>query len=209
VLRALVFAATGCTVPPPFYGLEAPSALPAGRVSVTGAVGAGCENTSCSGALGGAARFRLGVGGGQEVGLDAEALTDYGPAYGARLAYKLAPRDGLALTAGLGASYQTGFRDGAIAVLGGDVGAIVALVELDRDTPLYGALRGVVGVPTWSAPMADTGGTVVIGALALGISHPVSPHVHVIGEAAVLDGWQARGGQSAGVTAALALGWTP
>jgi len=79
----------------------------------------------------------------------------------------------------------------------------------DRATPLYAALRGVVGVPTWNPAMGEAGGTIAIGALALGIAHPIAPHLSVLGEAAVLDGWESSAGQRAGVTAALALDWTP
>jgi hypothetical protein len=217
---AFLVVVCSCTVPPPFYGLESPATLPAGRVSLTAAGGGACDSVGCS-LVGGASRFRLGIGARQEVGVDGEALPAWGSTYGFKFAYKLSPRDGLAFTAGLGATYQD--VPGRFAALGGDLGAIISLGHLSPDTPVFGAVRVSVAVPTWSNDIYKDGGIVEMATIPIGLSHPVAPGWELIGEVAAMVGLATsrtighrigvdesiRTGALYGLYGALAIVWTP
>jgi len=194
--------------------------MPAGHVSLTGAGGGACDSGGC-GLVGAAGRFRLGIGDGQEVGVDGEVLPGWGSTYGFKFAYKLAPRDWIAFTAGVGATYQN--VPGRFAALGGDVGAIVLLRHLRSDTPLFGALRFSFAVPTWTTDIYKDGGIVEMATIPIGISHPLRPHLAFLAETGVMVGLATsrsvgprsfgddsiKTGSSSGLYGAVAIVWTP
>jgi hypothetical protein len=121
----VVVATSACVPTPPFHTFETADALAANHVAVTVGGGGGGNNggTCCSG---GGARLRVGVGGGQEIGVDATALTD-GNTYdiGTKLAYKRQVAPNVAIVAGAGATFGRVNTYGT--TIGGDVGAVASM----------------------------------------------------------------------------------
>lgn len=210
---ALVILIGSCTVPPPFYGLEAPRTLPSGRVSITGGGGAACADR-CSGAVGVAGRFRLGLGGRQEIGFDGQALR--GIAGGLKLAYKIAPTDRLAFTVGVGAMYHG--DTGKHASVGSDIGVTTSLGHVRGDILVFAGGRVAVAVPVWSRDIYQRGGIVEMIALAIGASCPLARRWQLLGEVAVMAGFATNRDSidgrittdaSSGFYGALAVAWSP
>jgi hypothetical protein len=123
----VVASIAACTVPPPFHTLETAATLERKQVAVTlgGGGGTGEDLKRCCG--GAAGRVRVGIGGRQEVGVDATTLiAAEGIGAGLKLAYKIAPWERLAFTAGAGAFFAENVNS-----YGADLGAIVS----GRDGP--------------------------------------------------------------------------
>jgi len=115
-------AAAACTVPPPFHTLETAGTLPARGLSVMVAAGGGAgeDLDSCCG--GAAARVRVGIGDGQELGIDGSTIfASDSISGGFRLGYKNALSGRLALFGGAGAFFIEGQQS-----VGADLGLVVS-----------------------------------------------------------------------------------
>lgn len=212
--RAALAAATaaGCTVPPPFHTLETARALPAGGASVmvAGGGGGGEGLHSCCGGV--AARTRLGIGRGQEVGIDGNMLfSKNSVAGGFRLGYKLAPSARLAVITGAGAF----FMDGATSA-GVDLGAVTSAHEDGRPVVPYAGVRLAGALPV-DHGLYDGGGISETLTIPIGAAARLGAHwqglVELGGMAALSEGRfdatdkQVHTQTNLGLYGAIAIGW--
>jgi hypothetical protein len=134
---AITFVAA-CTIPPRVATLETADTLGAGEHAVEVGGGAGAWQSSDS-IGGGTARVRVGVGGRQELGVDADVLWSGSTVVGgAALAYKRALAAGFAFVAGAG---MTAGNDAQSTCAGGDLGAIASTAPGPGRVQLYGGVR--------------------------------------------------------------------
>jgi hypothetical protein len=141
---ALVLVVAGCTIPPRIATLETADVLAAHEHEVAFGGGGGGGNLDAS-IGGGAARVRDGLGGGQELGIDASFLWSGSTVIGgAALAYKRALGSGLALTAGAGV---TGGNEEQATCAAVDVGAIASTRPGDGRVQLYAGVRVAAAMP--------------------------------------------------------------
>jgi hypothetical protein len=199
--------AAGCTPflqTPPAYVAETAHVLPAGQVNVTGAVGGGVDPVASGHGGGGAARARVGIGGGQEIGVEGSALyTDQTVYHGwgdpttdaqtatlaAKLSWKHALHPGFALVAGAGMTratrtggdtsadyYQGRAVAGDLALIGsGDPLGSIGIVP-------YGAMRFGLSVPLANGEMSSSD-LVGSATLTLGGALPIGRNVRAFLEA--------------------------
>jgi hypothetical protein len=208
---ALVVAAAGCTVPPPFHMLETASTLPARGVSVMvaggGGVGEGLD--SCCG--GAAARVRVGIGNGQEVRVDGSTIfSSNSLAGGFRLGYKIAPSGRLAVLAGAGAFFtEAGSSAGA------DLGVIVSARANGRPVIPYAGARLSAAIPADHGlyERSGTSGTLTIP---IGVSRRLGAHwqallelggVGAISKGELYDDGSIHTQTNLGLYGALAIEW--
>lgn len=180
----------------PFHFAETAETLGRTQTSVTLGGGGGVMARGGWGA-GAALRVRTGIAERQELGIEAvllgvevgrigdnERLSFSGQsAFSAKLAYKGAPRDWLALVAGAGlATASTGDT------VGGDVAAIFssgrAIGGVFRP---FGGLRLAVAVPVFST--RDAGGLTIGTVAAGGASFAIGPALRVTVEGGYLGAW--------------------
>ncbi len=140
---ALAFLAA-CTVPPRVATLETADVLAAHEHEVTFGGGAGGGNINGS-VGGGTARLRDGLGGGQELGVDATVLFSGSSVIsGGALAYKVALAPGFAIGAGAG---LTAGNEGQATCAAVDVGAIASTHPGERRAQLYLGVRIAGAMP--------------------------------------------------------------
>lgn len=211
-MRALAVAALAlgaCTPPPPFVLAETAEPLPARAVSLTLAGGAGGAGGSSTVAPAGGtiARVRVGVGHGQEVGLEGGAYFTGRPNDGAiygvgKLSWKLQLLSHMALLAGAGVSWI----GGAVGV-GGDFGGVWSTGPLGgRPIRVYGGLRGTLAIPARRDPY-DGGGITGGGVLSTGLAWAPTPAWRLYLEAGAIGGGSVNHGAFNAPSARDYFGW--
>lgn len=170
------------TPAPPFHFSETAEVIRRGQVGVTAAGGWG--TLGFGSAWGGAARVRVGIGHGQEVGIEGAAAAvstsdsnggtsasnrpwiGHSSAFGGKLSWKGAPACCLAAIVGIGATTSA-----VGPAVGGDVGIVLSAPW--RVSP-YAGFRGIFAVPVGDRPdpayPGFTRGVVAAGGLAFGTS---------------------------------------
>lgn len=150
---AIALLIAGCTPTPAFVLADTPETLGKRDVALSGGAGVGLGGSGGSPITeaGGMARVRVGVGGNQEVSMEAAAVGGSNWSVAGRVGWKLAPLDRLALLVGAGATVTNGNWP----AVGGDVSLVTA--TLPRPHRLYGGVRLTVGVPARSDPYSDGG----------------------------------------------------
>ena len=203
-MRAVVLILiTACTVPPPFHVLETAETLRSRQVSMTAGAGGGTGDIDdcCVGA---AARVRVGIGHHQEIGVDGNVLAAKNDTVGGiKLAYKLRPREGVALVAGPG--FMVGGDTGERNALGGDVGAIVS-TSAGGSASVYGALKLAVAVPLRD-DIYELGGVSESLVPAVGIAYPLGAQLRLFGEAGGIGSLSQSRDSDKMVDSHTALGW--
>jgi hypothetical protein len=189
VVIVAILSAVGCMPVgrmPPTYLAETGPVLQPGQVSVTGVAGAGGDTGGD--AHGEGARVRVGVGAGQEIGVEASSLAlhqqnesggffDGSPptyvdshAYAAKLSWKAALNDKVSLLAGAGAAYTSGGVDDAAykgLSLGADVGFVASAGTIHGITPYAGARLSLSHEMPGAHATMDTGDAATTGFVTL------------------------------------------
>lgn len=184
---ALATVAAGCSVPVPFAMAETAETLGAGEVSAGVVGGGGGAGGSSAERAGGAfGRIRVGVGHGQEVGVEGGGyffgVPGNGSMYGTgALRYKLALSPHAALLTAFGLSWIEKQVNA-----GGDFGFVLSSRPLGGVARLYVGARATLMAPT-SGPL-EAGGVAGGGILPLGVDYEPEPGWHVAFEAGLVGG---------------------
>lgn len=234
MLKSLLLAlvcVTGCAAEarlPASYFAEGGTVLAPGQVAITGVAGAGGTLDGTAAGVGG--RVRVGIGDGQEVGIEAAGIEmtsptshcafdcgDSTPTYAtirsrsAMLSYKYQLRPELAVITGLGLSEH---RDASGAVMpdaddhGRSIDASVAVVRslrLTEGVDFYAGVRAALATPTQAHqnPHASSVGGVTSG---LGLDVRLSKQLHGYVEAGPRAMLISNEGPTLGASAVAGLG---
>ncbi len=217
---------------PASYFAEGGNVLAPGQVAVTGVAGGGA--TLDGNAVGAGGRVRVGVGDGQEVGIEAAGMVMDSPGEqcwfdcdgytntrvtvqqrSALLSWKSQLRPELAVIVGVGASEHknvggdpmSGQDDHGYSYDGSI--AVVRSMRLTETIDFYGGARASLALPTTRDAATNDKATSVIGvSSALGLDTRLSPHLHGYLEAGPRGSIILSDGPTFGFSAVAGLGLT-